>query len=82
VKEASNFPADRADSAAATPGEAENSSRRRFLARVFWSGMGLVGAGIAAPILTYLIRPLFGASEAGDWVQLGKVDDLPLNVPW
>jgi Rieske Fe-S protein len=81
VKEASNLPADRADTAAATPGEAENGSRRRFLARVFWSGIGLVGAGIAAPILTYLIRPLFGASEAGDWVQMGKVDDLPLNVP-
>jgi menaquinol-cytochrome c reductase iron-sulfur subunit len=51
------------------------------MAQVFWSGIGLVGAGIAAPILTYLIGPLFAAPEAGNWVRMGKVDDLPLNVP-
>jgi menaquinol-cytochrome c reductase iron-sulfur subunit len=74
-------PDDGADAAAVAAGEAENGSRRRFLAQVFWSGIGLVSAGIAAPILTYLIRPLFGAPEAGNWVRMGKVDDLPLNVP-
>ncbi|HKN02026.1 MAG TPA: ubiquinol-cytochrome c reductase iron-sulfur subunit [Candidatus Binataceae bacterium] len=51
------------------------------MARVFWSGIGLVGAGIAAPVLTYLIRPLFGAPDAGSGVRMGKVEDLPLNVP-
>ncbi len=74
-------PGDGADTAAVAAGEVGNGSRRRFLARVFWSGVGLVTVGIAAPILTYLIGPLFGAPKAKDWVRVGKVDDLPLNFP-
>jgi quinol---cytochrome c reductase iron-sulfur subunit, bacillus type len=74
-------PADGAETAAAAAGELENEPRRRFLTQLFWAGMGLVSAGIAAPILTYLVRPLFGAPETGGWVRMGKVADLPLNVP-
>jgi menaquinol-cytochrome c reductase iron-sulfur subunit len=74
-------PNDSAETAAVAGSELGNGSRRRFLARVFWYGVGLVSAGIAAPVLTYLIRPLFDAPEAGNWVRMGKVDDLPLNVP-
>ncbi len=73
--------ADGADTATLADGEAGNGSRRRFMAQLFWSGIGLVSAGIAAPVLTYLIRPLFGAPEAGNWVKMGKVDDLSLSVP-
>jgi len=73
--------ADDANTAAVAAGQPGNGSRRRFLAQVFWSGIGLVSAGIAAPVLTYLIRPLFGPPEAESWVRMGKVDDLPLNVP-
>jgi quinol---cytochrome c reductase iron-sulfur subunit, bacillus type len=72
---------DGADTAAVAGGEAGNGSRRRFLAQVFWSGIGLVSAGIAAPILTYLILPLLRPQQAKAWVRMGKVDDLPLNIP-
>jgi quinol---cytochrome c reductase iron-sulfur subunit, bacillus type len=59
----------------------ENEPRRRFLARLFWGAMGIVTAGVAAPIVSYLIAPLLGPGGAKDWVRMGKVDELPLNVP-
>lgn len=74
-------PLDGADSPAVAAAEVEDGARRRLLTRLFWSGLGLVSAGIAAPILSYLIRPLFGGPPARVWVRIGKVEDLPLNVP-
>ncbi|HYA35232.1 MAG TPA: ubiquinol-cytochrome c reductase iron-sulfur subunit [Candidatus Binataceae bacterium] len=56
-------------------------NRRSFITRLFWGAIGLVSAGIAAPIVSYLISPIFGEHGAADWVQLGKLDDLPINVP-
>jgi menaquinol-cytochrome c reductase iron-sulfur subunit len=62
-------------------GEAGTQTRRRFLARFFWTAMAAVSAGIAAPILAYLIGPLLRGGERAEWVRLGKLDDLPLNIP-
>jgi quinol---cytochrome c reductase iron-sulfur subunit, bacillus type len=61
--------------------EAESPSRRRFLARLFWAGMAVVSAGIAASVLSYLIGPLLRGGGRVRWVRLGKLDDLPLNIP-
>src|ERR1039457_3257757 len=45
----------RAQSAGLEAGEViESEPRRQFLARLFWAATGIVSAGIAAPILSYL----------------------------
>lgn len=75
----------RAQLAVSTTGEVEvieSEPRRRFLTRLFWASMGVVSAGIAAPIVAYLIAPLLRPSGEQAWVKVvSKVDDLPLNVP-
>jgi quinol---cytochrome c reductase iron-sulfur subunit, bacillus type len=72
----------RAQSAVLAAGElVESEPRRKFLARLFWASMGIVSAGIAAPVISYLIAPLLRPAETKDWVKIGKVDELPLNIP-
>ena len=58
----------------------ENEPRRRFLTRLFWGAMGIVTAGVAAPIVSYLIAPLLGPGGAKDWVRMGKIDELPFST--
>lgn len=43
--------------------------------------MALVSAGIAAPVMAYLADPFLRRGSRGDWIQIGRVDDLPLQVP-
>jgi Rieske Fe-S protein len=74
-------PADEVDDAALATARIKPWPRRRLLAQLFWIAVGAVSAGLAAPILIYLIRPLLGASRTADWVPMGKLADLPLNVP-
>ena len=72
----------RAQFAVSETGEViESEPRRRFMSRLFWGAMGIVSAGIAAPIVSYLIAPLLRPTESKDWVRMGRVEDLPLNTP-
>lgn len=71
----------RVETAAFGPGKADARTRRSFLTRFFWAAMAAVGVGIAGPVLGYLIGPLLREDQGGAWVRLGKVDDVPLNIP-
>ncbi|MGA9742111.1 ubiquinol-cytochrome c reductase iron-sulfur subunit [Candidatus Binatus sp.] len=72
----------RAQFAVSEAGEViESEPRRKFLARLFWGAMGIVSAAIAAPVISYLIIPLLRPGESNDWVKMGNIADLPLNVP-
>jgi menaquinol-cytochrome c reductase iron-sulfur subunit len=59
----------------------ESEPRRQFLTRLFWAGMAVVSAAIAGPIVGYLVAPLLRGGGEAESVNLGKVDDLVLNIP-
>jgi menaquinol-cytochrome c reductase iron-sulfur subunit len=50
--------------------------RRKLLARMFWSAIGAVGAGLVTPLLMYVLGPLLKGDGGQEWVRLGNVDDF------
>lgn len=63
----------------ATNGEPEvraiPSGRRSFLRTLFTAGAGALGAILAVPLIRYISYPIYGAAPAGQWTDLGPVDD-------
>ncbi len=55
-------------------------SRRRFFAWVTALATSLIGAGLAVPLLGYVIGPALRRREPV-WVDVGRVDDLAVGKP-
>jgi menaquinol-cytochrome c reductase iron-sulfur subunit len=55
-------------------------SRRRFFAWLTAAAMSLVAFGLGIPLVGYLISPALKRREQS-WVEIGKVDDLPVQEP-
>ncbi|WP_447983716.1 QcrA and Rieske domain-containing protein [Nitrospira sp. Nam74] len=55
-------------------------TRRRFFKWVTAAAMSLVGFGLGIPLVGYVISPAFKRREQS-WVEIGKVEDLPVQEP-
>jgi len=55
-------------------------SRRTFFHWATLAGVGIVGIGLAIPLIGSLISPAF-IRRRSDWVDVGPVDDLPMGRP-
>jgi menaquinol-cytochrome c reductase iron-sulfur subunit len=61
-------------------GKAAARSRRTFLFKVSVLLNGAVGAVLAAPIVAYLLAPAMKkSSNAGAWLAIGSVNDIPVG---
>jgi menaquinol-cytochrome c reductase iron-sulfur subunit len=54
--------------------------RRKFFRRMIGFCAGVIGAGLAIPLLGYVISPAFKRREQ-PWVEVGKLDELPVGEP-
>ncbi|MEW6544653.1 MAG: ubiquinol-cytochrome c reductase iron-sulfur subunit [Nitrospirota bacterium] len=55
-------------------------SRRTFFRWMTGLAAGFIGAGLAVPLLGYVVSPAFTRREK-PWVPVGRVDDLPVGEP-
>lgn len=62
-----------ASSESAQAPASESTSRRRFLARLSWTVGGLAGLLVAAPVVGFLLEPLFRRTPS-TWRDVGPVD--------
>ena len=54
--------------------------RRRFFQWVIRAAMGIIGTGLAVPLVGYVISPAFKRRESS-WVDVGSQDEVPLGEP-
>lgn len=55
-------------------------TRRTFFRWVTTVAAGLIGIGLAVPLIGYVISPALNRREHS-WVEVGSVDDLPVGKP-
>lgn len=55
-------------------------SRRDFLKKSVFVLGGLIAAGLAIPVTTYFLSPIWKKSES-EWVEIGDVKDIPVGEP-
>lgn len=55
-------------------------TRRTFFQRVIGLAAALIGVGMSIPLIGYVISPALKRREQS-WVEVGKVDDLPVQEP-
>ncbi len=55
-------------------------TRRTFFRWVTGAAASLIGLGLAVPLIGYVISPALKRREQS-WVEVGKVDDLPVGKP-
>ena len=55
-------------------------TRRRLFKWMTAAAMSLVGFGLGIPLVGYVISPAFTRREQS-WVEVGKVEDLPVQQP-
>jgi menaquinol-cytochrome c reductase iron-sulfur subunit len=55
-------------------------SRRTFFRWVTTVAAGMIGIGLAVPLIGYVISPALKRREQL-WVEVGSVDDLPVGMP-
>jgi menaquinol-cytochrome c reductase iron-sulfur subunit len=55
-------------------------TRRTFFRLVTAAAAGLIGLGLAVPLIGYVISPALKRREQ-PWVEVGKTDDLPVGTP-
>ena len=55
-------------------------TRRTFFRWVTTMAAGMIGVGLAVPLIGYVISPALKRREQ-PWVEVGKTDDLPVGVP-
>ena len=55
-------------------------SRRRFFQWVTKAVMGLIGIGLAVPLVGYVISPALKRREQ-TWVDVGGLEDVPIGEP-
>jgi menaquinol-cytochrome c reductase iron-sulfur subunit len=55
-------------------------SRRTFFRWVTVGLAGLIGAGLAVPLIGYVVSPALKRREQ-QWVEVGNVDELPVGQP-
>jgi menaquinol-cytochrome c reductase iron-sulfur subunit len=56
-------------------------SRRDFMKVTTGAIGGIVTAAIGAPIVAYLIDPALRAGAKEAWIPIGKLENIPVNVP-
>ncbi len=54
--------------------------RRSFFGALLAIGTAGMGAFLAAPVLRYVLYPLYAKSSGSDWSDVGKVDDFPVTA--
>ena len=59
---------------------ADGVTRRAWLARAFWSATVAASALLAAPIVGYVLAPLWRRRSPAS-VQIGRLEDFPLDTP-
>jgi len=55
-------------------------TRRSFFRWFTAAAMGLIGMGLAIPLVGYVVSPAFRRREK-PWVEVGRVDDLVVGTP-
>jgi menaquinol-cytochrome c reductase iron-sulfur subunit len=55
-------------------------TRRTFFRWVTTAAAGLIGIGLAVPLIGYVISPALKRREQ-PWVEVGSLDDLPVGMP-
>lgn len=55
-------------------------TRRTFFRWVTTAAAGLIGIGLALPLIGYVISPAL-KRRAQPWVEVGQADDLPVGIP-
>lgn len=58
----------------------EKVKRRDFMKTAIVAIGGIIGGAIGLPAIPYIIGPA-GQQEEGDWIRLGSVNKIELNVP-
>jgi len=56
-------------------------SRRDFLGSATLWIAALLGAALASPSLVFLLSPALGKTEDSAWIDLGPLDEYPLDAP-
>ncbi len=56
-------------------------SRRDFMKVTTGAIGGIITAAIGAPVVGYLIDPALRAGAKQAWIPIGKLADIPINVP-
>src|SRR5215217_5398139 len=54
--------------------------RRGFFQWVIRAAMGIIGTGLAVPLVGYVISPAFKRRESS-WVDVGSQDEVPVGEP-
>lgn len=55
-------------------------TRRRFFAWVTKIAMGVIGVGLAVPLISYAVAPALKRRESS-WNEIGPIDQLPAGEP-
>lgn len=63
---------------AALGGQPASPERRRLLLQLSFWPIALIAALLGAPVLSYLLAPLFNP-PGPEWIDVGSVDDFPLG---
>ena len=58
----------------------EKVNRRDFMKTAIIAIGGVIGGAIGLPAVPYIIGPA-GQQEEGDWIRLGSINKIELNVP-
>jgi menaquinol-cytochrome c reductase iron-sulfur subunit len=56
-------------------------SRRDFIKATTGAIGGIITVAVGAPVVAYLIDPALRAGGKEAWISIGKLKDIPINVP-
>lgn len=56
-------------------------TRRSFMSIATWTISGIIGAGLGIPALLYVLSPAKKRDQDQEWIQLGPVSKVELNMP-
>lgn len=62
-------------------GEDQRINRRNFMSLATWAIGGLISLGLGIPAIAYIIGPALNRNRTQDWIRLGPVSKVELNVP-
>ena len=62
-------------------GEDQRINRRNFMSLATWAIGGLISLGLGIPAIAYIIGPALSRNRTQDWIRLGPVTKVELNVP-
>jgi menaquinol-cytochrome c reductase iron-sulfur subunit len=56
-------------------------TRRSFMSIATWTIGGIIGAGLGIPALVYVLSPAKQRDQDQEWIHLGPVSKVELNMP-